>query len=132
MTWRDEAKGLPVWPGALFYDGDDHFTSVCSSTGDGCVKSNGDEVHALAARCIPALDNPDTFAAFLRRLAIRLGCPEDVAAGGVLFYRRGVWTICAGPSDWETGVPEWVEESGGNGDDCLLAAVRAWKGVGVL
>lgn len=137
MTWRDEAKGLPVWEGALFYDDDSGFKRVCTSVDTQYVYFNGDECMSRASVCTPALDNPDTFAAFLRRLAIRLGCPEEVAAGGVAFSRRGpfAWVVYAGwnPASWgwawAVGVTFGDDKMT---DDRLLAAVQAWKGVDVL
>lgn len=150
MTWRTEAKGLPVWEGALFYDGDDEFTQVCAGVDDNRVIAGGDSWDSQPSRCTPALDNPDTFAAFLRRLAIRLGCPEEMAGEGVIAavdevfvpasrrsdgkdYRVTRLYIVAGfvkSKDYIDADVEWRWNADVGTPDPLLAAVRAWKGVG--
>lgn len=134
--WKDEARGIPVWVGANLVGG-----MVCVAPHK--VKA-GRRVYgsATAARLdgyglrevcevdvdpfVLALDNPDTQAAYLRRLALRLGCPEEVAGEGVMFYRRGDWFVAAGP--WEDDVPEWYAMVGNDDvSDRLLALVRAWR-----
>ncbi len=137
--WKEEARGIPVWAGALFYDGDSAFTRICDDAEHGMVLFC-DGACAPAKRCAVALDNPDTRAAFVRRLAIRLGASEKAAAEGVRFYWEGAneeWTLEAGyyhqwyatfePKD---GFPVGV--NGDSGELSLLALVRAWRSVVVI
>lgn len=76
-TWQEAARGIPVWPQAL--------TRRISGLAD-----------------VLALDNADTQAMYLPRLAIALGCPEDIAEDGVVVYMgRDGWSIGAGAFDVE-------------------------------
>lgn len=104
MSWPDYARGIPLWHGAAFYTlNDTYAAALCTGwrrlAGKGrCVVS--DTAVYPEKECFPALDKPDTQAAYLRRLAIRLGCPEDAAEAGVMFHNtEKCVVICAG--GWE-------------------------------
>lgn len=138
--WKDEARGIPVWVGANLVGG-----MVCVRAHD---TENGERIYGSAAAVrldgyglrevcevdvdpfVLALDHPDTQAAYLRRLAIRLGCPEEVASAGVMFYaapRSAYWTVAAGGLD-DCGDWVWCRDVAPNVSDRLLALVRAWAG----
>ena len=124
--WKDEARGIPVWVGAFAYAGADGPELV----EEGDVES--ELYRRYASECLPALDNHDTQAAFLRRLALRLGCPEEVASAGVMFYaepRSAYGTVAAGGLD-DCGDWVWCRDVAPNVSDRLLALVRAWRSVG--
>lgn len=70
MTWQTAARGIPLWP-------------ECRAAGT----------------LVPDLEDPDTRVAYIRRLAVALGCPLPLAAGGVIVdwsgSSRGI-VLCAG------------------------------------
>ena len=161
--WRREAVGIPPWVGAKVHHsllGDDRADVVTWF-----VDKPGFENWQVASYVtgfsldtfgstwadVPIvldLADPDTRAAFLRRLAIRLGCPADLLPGGVLFFQDGAWAMVAGapsylPQRTEThgrhtvgfspsvAFP-WVRLLPGLGtDELCLALVRAWWSVEV-
>ena len=87
MTWKDKAKRIPVWEGARFtcMDGPQRVERICLGiTEQGSVVAE-DGVFA-SDRVTLDLLHADTCAAYLRRLAIARGCPEDIARQGVIFY----------------------------------------------
>lgn len=147
-NWKDEAANLPLWPGCTYYTGEspDDLNEVAQmptlSASPGTFTHEG--LYPGDPLAAPALDDPDTRAAFTRRLALRLGCPEEAANEGVTFYRGGPgWIIAAGQpavirgSDtcsWYAEVapdivtPEW--EGWDDGEPArLVALVRAWRSV---
>lgn len=133
-SWKEEARGLPVWAGALVYDEDSAAVVVDEVADNGDALIDGCTCSIALARCVLALDNPDTCAAFVRRLAVRLGCPEEIAEIGTMFYKTrrepGTWVLAAGGR--RGGAWEWWCElvSGASGtDNRLLALVRAWRSV---
>lgn len=105
-TWQEAARGIPVWPQAL--------TRRIAGLAD-----------------VLALDNADTQAAYLRRLAVALGCPEEAAGEGVRFYEAsGWWHIDAGCIPHKDGETEsWWDGpdlSDARTTDRLLALALAW------
>lgn len=73
------------------------------------------------------LTDPDTLAAFDRRLALRLGAPEEyVKDGAIVFTSAGQCCLRAGLGrfidNWE-----WRADVTVDTDDPLLARVRAWN-----
>lgn len=149
-SWKEEARGIPPWPGAHVHHcllGDDRtdiVTWLVDKPGfeNWRVESYVTGFHLdtfggswADVPMVLALDNPDTCAAFMRRLAVRLGCPEEVAEIGTMFYEErrepGTWVLAAGGR--RGGAWEWWCElvSGMPGtDNRLLALVRAWRSVG--
>ena len=87
---------------------------------------------APVSRCTVALDQADTRAAFVRRLALRLGCPEQEVdeCVGFCVYTDGGWLAVAGIAD-EDGVYPWMHGEWAQTGDRLLALVRAWRSVEV-
>jgi hypothetical protein len=85
----------------------------------------------------PDLSDPDTLAAFDRRLALRLGCPAGFASIGVRFYREenvnlsvGAWCIDGGQPVEEEQRFDWIRRSLAEGvTDPLLARCLAWHSV---
>lgn len=132
--WKDEAANLPLWPGCTYYTGESpgDFDEVAQmpTLAASPATFSCDGMYPGDPLSCPALDHPDTQAAYLRRLAIRLGCPEEVANAGVVFYAEegyAYWTVAAGGLD-DCG--DWVwcpEEVAPNVGDRLLALVRAWS-----
>ena len=140
--WKNEALGaLPVWPGALFYDDRDlrdrwgapvpagpNKPQVCVGVEGRRVLSQGGLLTTPLACCVLALDSPDTRVAFVRRLALQLGCPEPLVDVGVMVYPlgpQGCWVFAAGGRTelgWAWSAMAKVET-----DDPLVALVRAWK-----
>lgn len=109
VAWQVAARGIPVWPGC----------------------------HGIAAD-VPDLEHPDTRIAYIRRLAIALGCPLNLAIDGVIvdWEGRGI-LICAGvPAierrenydpylvyPWEIEVPNTLVRTREN---MALALALAW------
>lgn len=135
--WLEEARGIPVWGGALLLGfprmhRGARVLFVCDD-GMGVITdiTDGRSVSGrLTSDLVPDLLDPDTLAAFDRRLALRLGAPAENVAEGVLFYLNGgVWVLTAGaPDRW------WWRHSNdgrfGPETDCpILARVRAWRTV---
>ena len=158
-SWQDEARGIPVWVGAraVTPSGGSHLVlwahwSVESAQGDSYDEPMA-ELYDLddpipQADLVPDLNHADTRTAFVRRLAIRLGCPEATANRGVLMWPsdgtydvlalvltagghesdgrtsapegRGVWRVKV-PLDREAYTDAWK--------DGALALVRAWRSV---
>lgn len=137
--WQSEARGIPMWSGAHTLGG-----MICvqpHSVVDGKRVYGSasavylDDYDGLQEVCevdvdpfVVDLGHLDTQAAFRRRLAVRLGCPEDLANQGVVVYRRRAWFICAGPLEMDAH--EWCKCMGYEDvDNRLLALVRAWCSV---
>ena len=140
MDWRDvlRERGVPVWVGARVQCGADRASwGTVVDTGDNVVTvrhwATRSEVEAEKHDCLLFLDDPDTQPAYLRRLAVRLGCPEEVVQEGVRFYQvmRGLWILDAGfvhlsfRAQWSHG----FERLGTN--NRLLALALAWPKEGV-
>lgn len=128
-TWQQEAVGIEPWPYCRL-----------AWIGPGRVPTGVTLVWGVAyfhpddmKNIVVDLSDPDTLAAFDRRLALRLGAPEEMVREGVRFY-------------WEPGGQEWNVEAGyyrswwtawawspgcagSTGDAALLARVRAWKSI---
>jgi hypothetical protein len=145
--WREAARGIPVWSGARVI-----FTESATdprlyperrgrSYAGIAVRERHEGVWVVgwlegewsdreAASLVPDLSDPDTQAAYLRRLAIMLGCPEEVAGEGVVVYPWtepgwSGWIIEAGSSREEPG-GAWAWRLDLGTDDRLLALARAW------
>ena len=74
------------------------------------------------ACCVVDLEHPDTLAAFNRRLALRLGAPDHMAADGVIMGPVDAGLVVHVGLGWTTR----VVDVGGTRDP-LLARVRAWR-----
>ena len=150
MDWRDvlRERGVPVWRGASVVEVTSGATFLCVQEPDeeGGFNTAPDPVEygyegkRLAGSgyvglgdVVVNLSDPDTQPAYLRRLAVRLGCPEGVAQEGVRFYQvmRGLWILDAGfvhlsfRAQWSRG----FERLGTN--NRLLALALAWPKEGV-
>ena len=132
--WMDEAQGIEPWTGAVLLGGG---RCICLR---GVVAGYDDPLwgHPDSARVPcrvedappPDLRDADTLAAFDRRLALRLGAPEEAVREGVLFFRcpdegSRCWEVVAGHHAWTVALTDDDFEIP---DDSLLARVRAWKG----
>lgn len=132
--WKDEARGIPVWVGAAIGRVGHGYVGTAYQVGTVlvyvmCHKDAAGVRLDWRDEAYPDLSDPDTQAAYLRRLAIRLGCPEEVANAGVMFYaepRSAYWTAAAGGLD-DCGDWVWCRDVSPNVDDRLLALVRAWR-----
>lgn len=129
-SWAIEATGIPPWPGARVYSetyGGGYVVEVDGRRlkvvyGMATIdKVNVDDVFL-------AFDDPDTLAAFDRRLALRLGASESTVCEGVTFFPIRVahdgsivWVL-----QTRDGRP-WLGTSAFDTTDPLLARVRAWK-----
>lgn len=128
--WKSEARNLPTWPGAFAYFPASEVAELVVDAGDGWAFNDSVyETRTRAELVALALDHPDTQAAYLRRLAIRLGCPEEVAGEGVTFARESAsspkWWIAAGASYGDPS--RFIDVVRVDTDDRLLALVRAWR-----
>lgn len=137
-TWKQEAAGIPPWTGARGCDGYGRPLRVIRA--DEYVVWTVDDNASLNDVIVSVgwppgyvvdLEDPDTLAAFDRRLALRLETPEDSVREGVAIYQEeGSWMLVAGggrnypsPSDPE----RWYYCLGPVvTDDPVLARVRAW------
>lgn len=139
-TWQQEAVGIGPWPYCRL-----------AWVGPGRVPTGVTLVWGVAyihpsdmKNIVVDLSDPDTLAAFDRRLALRLGAPEEAVREGALFWLNEaeplnedgwLWEVQAGGEQRErlsgggySSTPKW------DGDciristrDPLLARVRAWK-----
>lgn len=144
--WKTEARGLPVWPGAFVVHGEESDGPAEDYAADTVCIRDG-MTFWPAEECSPDLANPDTLAAFDRRLALRLGAPEEAVAQGVIVRlvpvgdpppwprfvgdRGGmVLDMMAGLRDqsFDAPVAAWTYRDH-HGDDPLTARVRAWRSV---
>lgn len=147
--WREEARRIPVWPFVRtiarhkFEDGDGEWDpewepsfvvlATIESSGDvlAWFPDDPSQVFTTALSddtCQHVIDltDPDTLAAFDRRLAIRLGAPREATREGVAIHvGKGRLQVLAGVESRTTvtGAP-FVGT-----DDPLLARVRAWNSV---
>ena len=137
--WREAARGIPVWEGAAaWFEGKRwRVTRLWPSVDGGedrasleCLDGSGDGEIPPISDVVPDLADPDTRAAYDRRLALALGCPEAYADAGVRFYSMGYvtvhrWTIDAGvrPHRYDS---EWEQTVHADTDDPLLARALAW------
>lgn len=154
LDWKREAVGIEPWAGAVVCDPNapSRFARIVGlgwgplGAGDGwrIRENDGTEKSASRGYFIPDLSDPDTLAAFDRRLALRLGAPEEAVREGVMFIYADAahgldayWTIAAGEPNWNLedwswdvvfGLSERHRPSLGT-DDPLLARVRAWNSV---
>lgn len=134
IGWREAARGIPVWPGCREMDGG----IVVGFTDDGNIIRKVDG--GLLGACHPAtsgpdLSDPDTRAAYDRRLSLELGAPGEAVADGVVVHVSDmgfddalfghILVIRAGRGDtgvratWETTVQVDTKEP-------LLARALAW------
>lgn len=158
--WRQEAVGIPVWEGAHVYTPTGRAIVTGSSAKFSARYGVYGGVHegVMQGRrtvhwrdLVLNLTEPDTRMAFLRRLAIRLGCPTAVADEGVIAfvetvtipasrrpdgqeYRDRRLYLMAGAVrsvDYIDSPVTWTEHVSLPMDtgDILLALVRAWKAV---
>lgn len=131
--WKDEARGIPVWEGAkAIHTGINRWPQVVALDPSLGVYAREPFESSLSTgfagkeELILDLSDPDTQAAYLRRLALRLGCPEEVAGEGVIA------TFCGGGLQLRAGAARrspynvWTETVDVGTDDRLLALVRAW------
>jgi hypothetical protein len=128
--WREAARGIPVWRGCCAIHS--HMGSMANE-----VVLGASAEHILAAGmmdrvrkpidCIPDLSDPDTRAAYDRRLALVLGAPgEAVARGVIVADYDGVWAVMAGLPSAETGGKWMWARALALTDDPLLARALAW------
>ena len=128
--WMREAQGIEPWPKHYFEWLDNTGQKVGTSAfTDPWYKPDGD------MKAIVNLDNPDVLAAFDRRLALRLGAPEEAVREGVMFCSFALtWIVWAGQGNgFDEGDFAWEHRLSyaeiGNADDPLLARVRAWNSI---
>jgi hypothetical protein len=115
MSWQEEAKGIEPWGGAMCVDHEWKRRERAPLVGVN-----------LREKFVVDLSDPDTRAAFDRRLALRLGAPAEATTAGVVFYKsryKDEWQIVTGDRGW------WRPLRNLGTDDPLLARVRAWKSV---
>lgn len=139
-TWQEAARGIEPWLGSSAVYGSVIGVMVVGPTGLRVV-GPGVDVAVIDPRAtgatfpFPNLADPDTRAAFDRRLALRLGCdPEWIADEGVLFWPDldvHYWRIAAGHYReathgylWEKALPTVRTDV-----DPLLARALAWRSV---
>lgn len=139
MTWQEAARGIEPWPGAKIVGGG--IVTKPRPTKKGWAHAifppRDIEVYELdCGRWTVDLADPDTRAAFDRRLALRL-CPkpEWVEEKYTVSFYNGVLTVEAGrtpdteyiddPYRWS-----WFEQYAEcPNDDPLLARALAWRSV---
>lgn len=117
MTWQSAARGVPLWVGCrivwvnpgvptngrpMFYVGVEDDDLIAMQPGPFTYGSR--YVHS-GGRVVPDLEDPDTRAMYLRRLAVALGCPEDLADECVGFILYGSWTVVSGCPDNDGAFP---------------------------
>lgn len=155
MNWQDVVRkhNIPVWPGAHVRERDDTAAGIVLNVrGDRLdVWVNGFHVEAddgawHASDCVLDLEHPETRAGYLYRLAVRLGCPKEVAAEGVvahidrpgpswhephrappLYLLIGAGRPYRARSEHDTNEPHsWWKGIKVETEDVLLALARAW------
>lgn len=117
MSWQDDAKSIPLWPGARV------IFRVIDGVDDGCFVD---------------LADPDTFRGAVARLALKLGAPEEAVMVGVQFNRNGgntstLWTLFAGGRpEWDAKDPRYWEGACliSNTTDPREALAAWWKATG--
>lgn len=138
--WQHEARGIEPWHSARVLD---------VGTGRAYTALYADPLYILNTR-IPAwtvwspdglegfatdilvldLSDPDTLAAFDRRLALRLGASEEAVREGVQVFREGnSWTVAAGVFKGYGDNWLWFKDTEINVDCHILARVRVWNSV---
>ncbi len=151
--WRIEARRIPIWRGAILIGLEEATSHNCAAdVGTGgavflmpnqLLRREGDGFRLTGSAGMAAdgplhiavdLSDPDTQAAYLRRLAIALGCLEGRAEDGVSFIQTGGgWMLLAGivsaiPSAeglaWMFAWTKTLDDI--RDDDRLLALARAW------
>lgn len=141
-TWQQEAVGIEPW------------YSATTTMGESFVEFEEERTHAVTGEryihrverviTVPDLEDPDTLAAFDRRLALRLGAPEEAVREGVMVevFVRKTWhlhMVAGVPCSWAEEGVSWPQEGVswpweamvdvGDVSNTLLARVRAWKSV---
>lgn len=94
------------------------------------LNADRDVVRWPARSTVPDLSDPDTRAAYDRRLALALGCPEEHADVGIRFRPSrdvpGGWHLEAGFDDGDFYDGHvWMAAFRGGGSDPLLARALA-------
>lgn len=138
MNWQDVVRkhNIPVWVGARVCGvgplSPAGWVVRLDATG-GEVFGNGGVVWAAPMSWFRLdLAHPETRAGYLYRLAVRLGCPEGVAAEGVVVdFLGGEWAITIAAGAREMGQSEqrfeWLRRVELDPcDSLLLALVLAW------
>lgn len=144
MTWQEEARGIEPWAGAAIYRTPGGYIGTAYQVGQVLVYG---AYHKDAAgfrlswhdECVPNLSDPDTCAAFDRRLALRLGAPEEMVNRAFCVVvmqdpQTDTWILhvhagAVSPGDYIDDLFEWHEQVRVDTDDRLLARVRAWRSV---
>lgn len=134
-AWHAEARGaIEPWTGAIVIR-DTIYRDVVTAikadpSGALCVRATGDLSPVPIAEVLLDLENPDTLAAFDRRLALRLGAPTLATQSGVVIrldtgHGDGLnLHIRTGDGTWGCQVVLGLAEP-----DAILARVRAWRSV---
>lgn len=144
--WRDAAEGIPVWVGAAvnatWWNDDGECYEWEPDGAPRCVAAfmSPDSIEAVlpdgerlnlprgkpGTKVIVNLADPDTHAAYMRRLAVALGAPPKVAARGVTSWRTdSLLHIDAGRD--VLGMPEWRGIANvGTARGVLRAHALAW------
>jgi len=138
VTWQEAARGIPVWEGCLATDVDGHRWRILETGGRFYVARIrhprcGNVCEGRPIDLTPDLTDPDTRAAYDRRLALALGAPESIEACGVNLY--GAARVVPGVAPFievfgrvggEDGY-RWCELVDGiDTTDPLLALALAW------
>lgn len=125
-TWQQEAVGIEPWPYCRL-----------AWIGPGRVPTGVTLVWGVAyfhpddmKNIVVDLSDPDTLAAFDRRLALRLGAPEEMVREGVRISFVG-FDMMVSVSGWSSNVTfgDYVGPDFARHDQRLLARVRAWKSI---
>lgn len=116
-SWQDEANALPTWVGAKMIHPDGRTGTVVAVTAwwsdvredgrrylmaDG-HGTKGEQLFLMVEGSVADvggfvldLSDPDTRAAFDRRLALKLGATQEQVNEGVMFVDDGRWFVVAG------------------------------------
>lgn len=132
--WHREASTIPPWPGAKAIGPDGASLRVVSLSNslvwtveDSAVNCGTGVGVGWSPWHVVNLEDPDTLAAFDRRLALRLGASEEDAREGVqVSYYDDTITPCWWVHFGRRGAYYDAEDLGGKPDP-ILARVRAWN-----
>ena len=84
--WREAARGVPVWAGAHAVDPTTGLVGVVAAIDAFASEARLHSTWLPAERLIVDLSDPDTRAAYDRRLALALGAPIEAVDEGVALY----------------------------------------------